>query len=135
MLFKWYEGERFIWTSMKIGQLVRKTAWWFNTIGFWQWWCFVSIFFINWKAGKKIYLHQKCLTDTCDFNSCLSEILGLIVFCLIMLKTIIFNINCAGRKVCLIFLYSFSSNHFRCLFHKLWVTFQMHCKMHVHCSV
>jgi hypothetical protein len=26
-------------------QLVQNTAWWFNTVGFWQWWCFGSIFF------------------------------------------------------------------------------------------
>jgi len=67
----------------------------------------VHFFFINRKQTKKsTFIRSVSLTR--DFNSYLSEILGLIVFCLITLKTIIFNINCAGHEVCLIFLYSFS---------------------------
>jgi len=38
-------GTRFIWTSKKIVQLVKKTAWWFNTVWFWQWCWFMSFFF------------------------------------------------------------------------------------------
>jgi len=78
MLCKWYQGAQVSY------ELPWKMSSWFrrqhgdsHTIGFWQWWCFMSIFFfISRKQAKKIYPHQKCLTDTCNFNSYLSEILG-----------------------------------------------------------